>query len=133
MPKAGRPCAAYRGSAQCLQLLGQPNLAAPREARRWLICLTDGDDLGSRAQNARGELVTQMLRNSPPAHLNTVFITVGALQAINMQIIDSWVDRVQKGGGFGRHLPEKDAASIAKAFDVVAEYLATEVGGATEC
>ena len=25
------------------------------EASRWLVCLTDGDDLGSRAHNARGE------------------------------------------------------------------------------
>lgn len=131
-PQAAGGTCFFDAVATCLQLLGQPNSAAPN-AQRWLICLTDGDDLGSRANNARGELVTQMLGNCPPAHLNTVFITVGALQAINMQIIDSWVDRVHKGGGFGRLLAEKDAASISKAFDVVAECLAAEVGGATEC
>jgi len=116
--------------AQCLQLLSQPRLT---EALPWLVCLTDGDDLGSRPQNARGELVTKMLQAGVPMRLNMVMITVGALKASNVQIIDSWVERVHSAGGLGRHLPERDAATIAKAFEVVAECLAAEVGGAIEC
>lgn len=128
---AGGTCF-FDAVTQCLQLLSQP-LLTPAEALPWLVCLTDGDDLGSRPQNARGELVTKMLQAGVPAHLNMVMITVGALNATNVQIIDSWVERVHAAGGLGRHLPERDAATIAKAFEVVAECLAVEVGGATEC
>uniref|UniRef100_A0A7S2G0E3 VWFA domain-containing protein n=1 Tax=Alexandrium andersonii TaxID=327968 RepID=A0A7S2G0E3_9DINO len=112
--------------------MNQPNVA-PAEALKWLVCLTDGDDLGSRRENARGEIVNQMLHAGIPSNLNMVMITVGSLRAGNVKVIDSWVEKVSSTGGLGRHVSEKDAAAIAKAFDVVAECLATEVGGATEC
>jgi len=117
--------------AQCLQLLRQ---SPPAEAKRWLVCLTDGDDLGSHPQNARGEVVGRMLSSSGTLrNLNMVLITVGVLKAINDQIVNSWAEHVHAAGGVGRHLPMRDAAAIDKAFDVVAECLAVEVGGAMEC
>jgi len=116
--------------AQCLQLLMQ---SPPPEAKRWLICLTDGDDLGSHPQNSRGEVVGRMLSSGALRHLNMVVITVGALKAINTQIVNSWAERVHATGGVGRHLPERDAAAMDKAFDVVEECLAVEVDGAMEC
>jgi len=116
--------------AQCLQLLMQ---SPPVEAKRWLICLTDGDDLGSHPQNARGEVVGRMLSSGALRHLNMVVITVGILKAINTQIVNSWAERVHAAGGVGKHLPERDAAAMDKAFDVVAECLAVEVDGAMEC
>jgi len=118
--------------AQCLQLLNQPGLAAPA-APRWLVCLTDGDDLGSRRENARGEQVTKMLNTGVPEHLNMVMITVGRLKETNLQVIDRWVDQVVAAGGCGRHLSEKNATAITGAFEVVAECLSSDVGGATEC
>ncbi|CAE7551414.1 unnamed protein product [Symbiodinium natans] len=111
----------------------EPNLV-PSEALRWLVCLTDGDDLGSSRPNQRGQLVSQMLgSSSAPAGLNMVMITVGALKSENVQVIQSWVKQVTTQGGQGVHLGDKDATGIAKAFEVVAEFLAAEVGGATEC
>jgi len=118
--------------AQCLQLLSQPGLAPP-EAPRWLVCLTDGDDLGSRRENARGEQVNKMLDAGTPANLNMVMITVGRLKECNLQVIDRWVEQVVAAGGFGRHLSERNAAAITGAFEVVAECLSLDVGGATEC
>merc|ERR1719433_1812939 len=118
--------------ANCLQLLSQPGRALS-DCLPWLVCLTDGDDLGSRPQNSRGELVTQMLEAGLPPRLSMMTITVGSLKAANVQIIDSWVAQVHMAGGLGKHLSEKDAATIARAFDVVAECLAVEVGGSTEC
>eukprot|EP00931_Biecheleriopsis_adriatica_P045170 TRINITY_DN25892_c0_g1_i2.p1 TRINITY_DN25892_c0_g1~~TRINITY_DN25892_c0_g1_i2.p1 ORF type:complete len:1704 (-),score=338.00 TRINITY_DN25892_c0_g1_i2:137-5248(-) len=132
-PQAAGGTCFFDAVALCLQMLSQPGPPAPPEAKRWLVCLTDGDDLGSRPQNAQGQMVTSILATSPPANLSMVMITVGALKSINAQIIESWVERVRARSGMGRLLLEKDAASIAKAFDVVAEYLAAEVGGATEC
>lgn len=116
----------------CLQLLKQQKPAAAR-AEKWLVCLTDGDDAGSMKHNSRGEVVTQMLTSSIPSDLNMLVITVGALKATNMQIINAWTERVQAAGGLGRLLAEKDAATIARAFEVVAECLAAEVGGNVEC
>jgi hypothetical protein len=119
--------------AQCLQLLNQPGLA-PANAPKWLVCLTDGDDLGSRRENSNGELVTQMLDSEGiTQHLNMVMITVGKLKEKNLRVIDSWVDRVDSAGGMARHLSEQNAAAISLAFNVVAECLSAEVGGATEC
>lgn len=115
--------------AQCLHLL---KTSAPADAVRFLVCLTDGDDLGSQPQNARGEFVTRMLCEGSQKQLNLLVVTVGPLQAVNIQIIKSWTERVAQAGGVGKHIPEKDAATIGKAFDVVAECLA-EVGGAVEC
>lgn len=129
---AGGTCF-YDAVAQCLQLIGQPGLQIPNAAKRWLLCLTDGDDLGSRPQNAQGQWVSHMLEASPPANFSLVVITVGVLKRINASIIDSWVQKVCARNGVGKHLSEKDAATIARAFDVVAECLAAEVGGATEC
>lgn len=117
---------------QCLQLLGQPGLAT-NDSPRWLVCLTDGDDLGSRRDNASGELVTKMLDDGALQCLNMMMITVGKLKEKNMHVIDAWVERVRAAGGLGRHLSEKNASAISSAFSVVAECLATEVGGATEC
>jgi len=129
---AGGTCF-YDAVLECLQMLGKPGLVPP-EALRWLVCLTDGDDLGSSRPNSRGELVTKMLASgAAPAGLNMVMITVGALKAENVQVIKSWVDLVTAKGGQGAHLGDKDATGIAKAFEVVAEFLAAEVGGATEC
>jgi len=116
--------------AQGLQLL---NASGPSETKRWLICLTDGDDLGSIPQNAKGEIVNQMLGSNILRNLNMVLITVGSFKDLNLQIISAWAQKVSAAGGVGCHLPEKDAASIGEAFDVVAEYLAVEVGGAIEC
>lgn len=119
--------------AECLQLLNQRDLAAPT-APRWLVCLTDGDDLGSRRENAGGEMVTRMLdAEGITDNLNMVMITVGKLKEKNLSVIDSWVERVATAGNIARHLSNQDAASISQAFSVVAECLAAEVGGATEC
>lgn len=131
-PQTAGGTAFFDAVAQCLQMLNQPGVL-PSEALKWLVCLTDGDDLGSRRENTRGEMVNQMLNAGIPSNLNMVMITVGSLRAGNVQIIDSWVEKVASTGGLGRHVSEKDAAAIAKAFEVVAECLATEVGGATEC
>jgi len=115
----------------CLKMLDHPG-ALPPDALRWLVCLTDGDDLGSRAENARGGVVTRML-DAGISRLNMVMITVGALKSQNVQIIDHWIERVSATGGLAKHVSEKDASAISQAFDVVAECLAAEVGGATEC
>jgi len=129
---AGGTCF-YDAVLECLRMLSKPSLV-PNEAARWLVCLTDGDDLGSSRPNARGQLVSQMLASgSVLAALNMVMITVGTLKAENVQVIQSWVKQVSSQGGKGLHLGDKDATGIAKAFDVVAEFLAAEVGGATEC
>eukprot|EP00930_Biecheleria_cincta_P042334 TRINITY_DN29121_c0_g1_i1.p1 TRINITY_DN29121_c0_g1~~TRINITY_DN29121_c0_g1_i1.p1 ORF type:complete len:1577 (+),score=242.18 TRINITY_DN29121_c0_g1_i1:81-4811(+) len=129
---AGGTCF-FDAVAHCLQLISQPGLQIPSVAKRWLVCLTDGDDLGSRPQNSQGQWVSNMLDASPPANFSLVIITVGVLKRINANIIDSWVQKVCARNGLGKHLCEKDAATIARAFDVVAECLAAEVGGATEC
>lgn len=118
--------------AACLQMMHKPGLLPP-DASRWLVCLTDGDDLGSRRENAQGQMVTHMLNSGASSHLNMVMITVGSLRANNLKVIDNWCEQVSASGGLGRHVSEKDAAAIAKAFEVVAECLAAEVGGATEC
>uniref|UniRef100_A0A7S2MPH4 VWFA domain-containing protein n=1 Tax=Zooxanthella nutricula TaxID=1333877 RepID=A0A7S2MPH4_9DINO len=116
----------------CLQQLGQAGLA-PAHAPRWLVCLTDGDDLGSRRENMSGELVTRALETSPPANLNMVMITVGKLKERNVRVVDGWVARVASRGGFAQHLSERNATAITSAFGVVAECLGAEVGGANEC
>jgi len=108
------------------------NLLEGEKASRWLICLTDGDDIGSVRENARGQLVTKMLQAGQPANLSMIVITVGAMKDENLRIIGSWAELVTANGGCGRHLPERDAGAIGEAFQVVAEILA-EVGGATEC
>jgi len=120
----------FDGVAQSLQLLNQSGLA---QSKQWLVCLTDGDDAGSRQQNAKGEIVNQILGSSAVSNLNMVVITVGSFRALNLQIISSWTEIVSAAGGVGRHLAEKDAGNIGDAFDVVAECLAVEVGGAIEC
>eukprot|EP00929_Paragymnodinium_shiwhaense_P059818 TRINITY_DN29929_c5_g1_i1.p1 TRINITY_DN29929_c5_g1~~TRINITY_DN29929_c5_g1_i1.p1 ORF type:complete len:1527 (-),score=324.40 TRINITY_DN29929_c5_g1_i1:107-4687(-) len=131
---AGGTCF-FDAVAQCLQMLGQPSdrSGIPTEARRWLVCLTDGDDLGSHPHNNQGQMVGRLLQNSPPEHLNLLAVTVGPLKPTTVQIIQSWVQRVKGLGGTGVLLSERDAHTIAKAFTVVAEYLAAEVGGAVEC
>jgi len=117
---------------QCIQQLGLPGLA-PMGAPRWLVCLTDGDDLGSRRENARGEQVCKMLEVGMPANLNMIMITVGRLKETNLRVIDCWVDQVTAAGGFARHLSERTATAIQQSFEEVAECLALDVGGATEC
>merc|ERR1712107_150482 len=99
---------------------------------KWLISLTDGDDVGSQRQNQNGQ-VNHILDTSAPANLNLVQITVGPLKDQNLRIMDAWVDRVNRLGGQGMRISEKDAVNITKAFDVVAEYLAADMGGAVEC
>jgi len=116
----------------CLQLMGLQTVA-PLRWPRWLVCLTDGDDLGSRHENAQGQLVTKALDSGTIQNLNMVIITVGALKEQNMRVVDTWVQRVSNSGGLGRHVSEKDAAKIEMAFDVVAQILAADVGGAIEC
>lgn len=129
---AGGTCF-YDAVLECLRTLGKPGLV-PKEAARWLVCLTDGDDLGSSRPNAHGQMVSQMLASGNVlAALNMVMITVGTLKTENVQVIQSWVRQVSAQGGKGVHLGDKDATGIAKAFEVVAEFLAAEVGGATEC
>jgi len=131
-PQASGGTCFYDAMVHCLDLLNQPGLDP--QASRWLVCLTDGDDLGSRPSNTRGEHVTQKLESrSTTSHLNMIVITVGSLKALNLQIIDGWAEKVSAAGGNGRHLSEKDAAAITRAFDVVAEYLAADLGGAVEC
>jgi Mg-chelatase subunit ChlD len=122
----------YDAVATSLKILGQPALV-PLDGMRWVICLTDGDDLGSQRGNQSGELVTQMLQSSGLANLNMVMITVGPMKQQNLQIMDSWVNHVTGAGGQGMRISETDAVNITKAFEVVAEYLAADVGGAVEC
>jgi Mg-chelatase subunit ChlD len=128
---AGGTCF-YDSVVTSLQLLSQPGLA-PVDGMRWLVCLTDGDDLGSQRGNQSGEMVNHILNTHPPVNMNMVMITVGPLREQNLRIMDSWVDRVTKSGGQGMRISEKDAVNITKAFDVVAECLAADVGGAIEC
>jgi len=119
--------------AQCLQMMQRP-VGLPPDAARWLVCLTDGDDLGSRTDNQQGQLVTRMLNmGSMIAQLNMMMITVGLLKANNLKIIDSWCQKVSQAGGLGKLVAEKDAKEISKAFEVVYECLASEVGGSNEC
>jgi Mg-chelatase subunit ChlD len=122
----------YDAVESCLNLFQQPsyNIAG---TQKWLVCLTDGDDAGSARANCHGEMVSKILATSMPSDLNLLVITVGAMKAENIQIINSWAERVSGAGGLGRLLAERDAATIARAFDVVAECLTAEVGGAIEC
>lgn len=113
---------------EALKLLSTSTLPS-----KWLVCLTDGDDVGSRKENALGQLVTQKLDSGAVKNLNMVIITVGSMKAENSRAIDTWVERVCKAGGDGRHVNEKDAAQIEMAFEVVAECLAADLGGAVEC
>merc|ERR1712032_1466793 len=131
-PQAAGGTCFFDAVATCVQLLTQQGLHSPM-AQRWLVCLTDGDDLGSRPQNARGQFVDHLLNNSCPALMNMVMITVGQLEPQNVRIIDGWVRQVAKKGGVGQHLAQSSAAAIAKAIEVVAEHLAVELDGATEC
>jgi len=128
---AGGTCF-FDAMANCLQLLNQPSFTSAG-ARRWLVCLTDGDDAGSQSRNAKGEMVTQMLNSMASASFNLLAITVGPLKMINSTVINGWVSRVSNAGGIARLMAEKDSATIARAFDVVAEYLSVEVGGVVEC
>jgi hypothetical protein len=125
---AGGTCF-YDAVVESLQLM---NTADPR-CPRWLVCLTDGDDLGSKAGNSCGQLVTKMLDTGDVKNLNMVMITVGKLAAKNLQVIDGWVEQVKNTGGFGEHVSAQDASKIEMAFEVVAECLAADVGGAVEC
>eukprot|EP00420_Gonyaulax_spinifera_P007809 CAMPEP_0197935262 /NCGR_PEP_ID=MMETSP1439-20131203/113029_1 /TAXON_ID=66791 /ORGANISM="Gonyaulax spinifera, Strain CCMP409" /LENGTH=76 /DNA_ID=CAMNT_0043558193 /DNA_START=9 /DNA_END=237 /DNA_ORIENTATION=+ len=59
-----------------------------------------------------------------------VMITVGRLKETNLRVIDGWVEQVSAAGGFAKHLSERNAAAITGAFEVVAECLASDVGGA---
>merc|ERR1719410_586899 len=118
--------------AQSLQELDQLGLASPDQSR-WLVCLTDGDDIGSSFGNRSGERVTEILKSKMPKNLNMVMITVGQLQERNLQVMEGWVSMITRSGGVGQLLAEKSAVDIRKAFDVVAEVLAVDVGGATEC
>eukprot|EP00928_Gymnodinium_smaydae_P063628 TRINITY_DN47149_c0_g1_i1.p1 TRINITY_DN47149_c0_g1~~TRINITY_DN47149_c0_g1_i1.p1 ORF type:complete len:1550 (+),score=417.94 TRINITY_DN47149_c0_g1_i1:130-4779(+) len=122
----------YDAVLMCLRTLAKPGLVAPG-APKWLVTLTDGDDLGSRRENASGQLVNQMLQAGGAGSINMVTITVGRLKQQNLQVISSWAEQVKKLGGTGLHVSEKDASGIAMAFEVVAECLSAEVGGATEC
>lgn len=130
-PERGGGTCFFDAVSSCLQLMGGSQVA-PANWARWLVCLTDGDDIGSRIQNCRGQEVTRMIESRSIKNLNTVFITVGRLKEHNVKIIDTWVERVCSFGGLGRHVSEKDAAAIEMAFDVVAECLAADVGGAVE-
>jgi len=114
-----------------LDQLASPGLSTA-EASRWLICLTDGDDLGSRRENSIGQLVNRKLETNPPSNLNMVMITVGSIKTEMVSTIAGWVERTKARGGHGQLLSEKDAGNIKMAFQVVAECLAAEVGGATE-
>jgi len=116
---------------ECLQLLNKSDLSRP-DASRWLVCLTDGDDLGSKRDNNQGQLVSRSLDAGVPPNLNMVMITVGALKREMTTTITSWVDKVKSRGGFAQLQSEKDAGNITMAFQVVAECLAAEVGGAVE-
>jgi Mg-chelatase subunit ChlD len=127
---AGGTCF-YDAVAHCLQMTRSGD-TAPLDSPRWLICLTDGDDLGSRRENANGEVVTRVL-DAGINRFNMIMITVGRLKDKNIRIIDGWVERVARSGGYGKHLSDKDAVSIGKAFEVVAEALAADLGGAVEC
>lgn len=130
-PQMAGGTAFYDAVMQCLQMLTQPG-TTPSECQRWLVCLTDGDDHGSKTNNSRGQLVTALLDNQVPANLNMMMITVGQLRDQNVRVIEHWVDRVGQAGGIGQHLSPA-AAKIDSAFSVVAEFLAAEVGGANEC
>eukprot|EP00401_Gymnodinium_catenatum_P036399 CAMPEP_0117477808 /NCGR_PEP_ID=MMETSP0784-20121206/11017_1 /TAXON_ID=39447 /ORGANISM="" /LENGTH=751 /DNA_ID=CAMNT_0005272129 /DNA_START=45 /DNA_END=2297 /DNA_ORIENTATION=- len=121
---AGGTCF-FDAVAGCLQTLSKPGLASP-QAPRWVVCLTDGDDVGSRPENSRGQLVNSALSSRMARNLNMVMITVGRLHERNVKVINSWVDQVSKSGGVGLHVSEKDASAISKAFGVVAQDLAAD-------
>jgi len=120
----------YDAIEHCVNLLNQPDAGGDS---RWLVCLTDGDDAGSSLQNRQGEVVSKLLATKMPRDFNLLVITVGEMKAANIQIITSWTQRVTSSGGLGRLLCEKDAGTIGRAFDEVAEFLTAEVGGAIEC
>merc|ERR1719210_1966367 len=83
--------------AQCLQELDQPGLVSPDQSR-WLVCLTDGDDIGSNAGNKSGEQVTEILKTKMPKNLNMVMITVGEMKEKNMQVMEGWVSMITRSG-----------------------------------
>lgn len=119
---------------QGLQLLSKPGVAPPG-ASKWIVCLTDGDDLGSRRENNAGQLVDGILSSGGAPGVNMVTITVGKLKDKNLQVIDAWSAHVANAGCVGKHITQKNASAIAEAFEVVAEILeaAGESGGAIEC
>lgn len=113
------------------QRAGQSNM---KDGGKWLVCLTDGDDIGSRPTNANGEVVTDMLQKGSNTNLNMMMITVGKLKEKNIRVIDQWMSTLNATGGMGRHILQKDAGAIGQAFEVVADCLAAyDVGGAIEC
>jgi hypothetical protein len=130
-PSAAGGTCFFDAVAHSLQMM-KSGENVPLDSPRWLICLTDGDDIGSRKENENGEVVARLL-DSGIDKLNMIMITVGKLKANNLRTIGSWTDRVARNGGHGQLLSEKDAVSIGKAFEVVAEALASDVGGAIEC
>lgn len=79
------------------------------------------------------KICSHMLHNSLVQKLNMVMITVGRLKNENLNVIDSWIEQVRGTGGFGEHHAEMSAAAISHTFDLVAQCLNAEVGGATEC
>jgi len=113
--------------------LGQLTMkgTAPASVPKWLICLTDGDDIGSKRENVNGELVARLLKAGVPPSLNMVMITVGSLKEKNVKIIDSWIEMVGTRGGFAQHMRDTNAAQITESFEEV--LVAADVGGATEC
>lgn len=115
-----------------LKLMNDPTVALAK-GPRWMVCLTDGDDVGSKRDNAQGELVTKMLDSGAVPNLNMVIITVGVMAEKNVKVIKTWVNSLVASGGIGQHVSEKDASQIETAFNVVAEVLAADVGGAVEC
>jgi len=140
LPARSGGTAFFDAVAHCLQTLsqsrhwitsGQSNM---KDTARWLVCLTDGDDIGSRPGNTSGEVVTQMLRSGSNVNLNIMMITVGKLKEKNVKVIDQWMAMLNDTGGMGKHISPKEASEIGQAFDVVADVLASyDVGGAIEC
>jgi len=131
-PESGGGTRFFDAVAMCIDQLHQQG-TAPASLPRWLVCLTDGDDIGSRGGNTSGEAVTQKLLAGAAPKTNMAIITVGTLKEKNLKVIEGWVAHVSQSGAYGQLLSEQSAASIRRAFDVVAEVLAVDVGGAMVC
>merc|ERR1712232_333691 len=105
---------------------------APDHFSRWLVCLTDGDDVGSSKDN---QFVTNQLTQCA-GRLNMITITVESkyakLKPQTVQAVTSWAALISKAGCVGKYVPAEDASKIMESFNVVAQVLERETRGSIE-
>jgi len=122
----------FEAVSQCVQTLCFSQGVAPDHFSRWLVCLTDGDDVGSSKDN---QFVTNQLTQCA-GRLNMITITVESkyakLKPQTVQAVNSWAALISKAGCVGKYVPAEDASKIMESFNVVAQVLERETRGSIE-